>query len=125
MGKRQILWIALASFLFAHHAAAFAGQTPGLRVAQNETPFSCSVFGAGFTPHPEFSQTCCYPGTSPVPGEMRCARPGEQQSPPQVSQPQQNSAPDQCIAKGAVCTLLGTPCCSGTCSGKFPNTRCR
>ncbi len=33
---------------------------------------------------------------------------------------------EDCIAKGGVCVLNGTPCCAGTrCQGKFPNTSCQ
>jgi len=92
-------------------------------------PFSCeSAFGPGFTPG-EAPYTCCYPGTVPVPGENRCASPGSGNAAPQ-QQPQPVPPPSsgqgqQCIATGQVCVLNGTPCCSGSCSGKFPNTYCR
>ena len=114
---------------------------------QQLTPetFTCEkAFGSGFTPHPEFPFACCFPGAVPVPGESRCARPGQDGAsgppnappgrPKSVQQPGSNvfdaegnpGAPGgHCIPFKSTCTLGGAPCCQGTCQGKFPNTVCR
>ncbi len=114
--------------------------------AQQLTPetFTCEkAFGPGYTQHPDFPFSCCWPGLVPVPGEPRCAKPGQEgAAAPSGSdeaagqQPGGNvtdaegreGAPGgHCIPHGATCTLNGAPCCSGadTCSGKFPNTVCQ
>jgi hypothetical protein len=31
----------------------------------------------------------------------------------------------RCIPRGQACVINGTPCCAGSCQGKFPNTSCR
>lgn len=91
--------------------------------------FSCEEsFGPGFTPG-EVPYSCCYPGTVPVPGENRCASPGSADAAPQKQlqpvPPPSSGQGQQCIATGQVCVLNGTPCCSGSCSGNFPNTYCQ
>jgi hypothetical protein len=31
----------------------------------------------------------------------------------------------RCIPRGQACVINGTPCCAGSCQGKFPYTSCR
>ena len=97
-------------------------------LAQSED-FSCaSAFGAGFSEHPEFPGSCCFPGTVPVSGENRCENPNAPPTP--APQPAPTPAPQpapgsHCIPAGQPCTLGGSPCCAGSCQGSFPNTYCQ
>jgi len=98
--------------------------------AQSAKEFSCEkTFGAGFTPVPGNPLACCYPGTVPVPGENRCAKPGTFGNNSNGSTNGGNggeAAPGgHCAQLGKICTIGGAPCCKGTCKGKFPNTYCR
>ena len=108
--------------------------------------FTCEkAFGPGYTPHPDYPFSCCWPGLVPVRGEPRCAKPGEENAAPTGSSGNQqpgNQSPGgnvtdaegrpgapggHCIPHGATCTLNGAPCCSSgdSCTGKFPNTICQ
>lgn len=111
--------------------------------AQQLTPetFTCEkAFGPGYTQHPDFPFSCCWPGRVPVRGEARCVDPGATDQAP--AEGSGNPAPGgnvtdaegrpgapggHCIPHGATCTLNGAPCCSAadTCSGTFPNTICQ
>ena len=128
-------------FLVLTSLALFLGGLP----VHAQQPQTCqSVFGPGYTPHPDFSDICCSPGFVPVPGKRTCAKPGQENAAP-TAQPQAPAASGQpgdnvydaegrpgapgghCIPSGATCTLGGAPCCASgeTCQGKFPNTVCR
>lgn len=124
LAKLLGLWSCLLVLGIVYH--------PAISIAQSTEQFSCAdTFGSGFTPHPGFPFTCCYPGTTPVSGEPRCVSPGQAQQsggtePSGAGSGGASNAPgDLCIPLGAVCTLHGTPCCGGTCAGDFPNTFCQ
>lgn len=116
--------------------------------AEQLTPetFTCEkAFGPGYTPHPDYPFSCCWPGRVPVRGKPTCVDPGAEnagpppkpQNNPTVNrQPSSNirdaegrpGAPgEHCIPHGGSCTIGGASCCAGqdSCQGKFPNTVCR
>lgn len=101
-----------------------------LLMAQREFPGCEAAFGPGYTQHPDYATSCCWPGLVPVPGEPRCVRPDDPAvtgGPPQVRDAEGNiGAPGgHCIPLNMSCTLGGAPCCEGACGGTFPNTTCR
>lgn len=124
---------------------AAAGQAEEKLTSEN---FTCEkAFGPGYTPHPEYKFSCCWPGRVPVPGKPSCVFPEQLDAaiagkPLPKRQPTVNNLPSSnirdaegrpgapgghCIPTGQTCTLGGAPCCASgaTCQGKFPNTMCR
>lgn len=125
---------------------------PAPVLAEQLTPetFTCEkAFGPGYTPHPDYQFSCCWPGRVPIPGKPGCVYPDQldaaiagkplptHDEPPTVNdQPSSNirdaegrpGAPGgHCIPTGATCTIGGAPCCAtgATCAGTFPNTVCQ
>jgi hypothetical protein len=122
--------------------------------AEKLTPetFTCEkAFGPGYTPHPEYKYSCCWPGRVPIPGKPGCVFPEQLDAAiagkplPKVDKPAKPTVNNQpssnirdaegrpgapgghCIPTGLSCTIGGAPCCSATasCQGKFPNTMCQ
>ncbi len=112
--------------------------------AEKLTPenFTCEkAFGPGYTPHPDYKFSCCWPGFEPIPGKPGCrpigggdtptdAETGDKPAPGgnvRDAEGRPGAPGEHCIPHGGTCTLHGASCCAAgdTCSGKFPNTVCQ
>lgn len=139
--------MALAAFMLLAALLLLAGGA----LAEKLTPetFTCEkAFGPGYTPHPEYKFSCCWPGRVPIPGKPGCVFPEQLDAAiagkplPKVDRPTVNNRPssnirdaegrpgapgEHCIPTGGTCTIGGASCCASgaSCQGKFPNTVCQ